>query len=283
MKRDRLTITLDSQVLKRVDSFIDGKKIRNRSHAIEYLVKSNLPLTVRQAVILAGGPGVNFRPLTYEIPNVLIPFKGKPLLTHLINQIKQAGINEIVICVGHLSEKIVKQFKDGQDFGVSLNYSFDGPRPLGTAGAILKAKKYLKNGPFLVIHGDVMSNIDLQAMIDFHNGDKYLATLALTTIQDPRRHGIVRAKGIDLMEFDEKPSKPRQDSNLINAGIYILEEVAFKYFPKKRPAMMEKDVFPKLVKAKKAAAYLFEGSWFDISYPEHYEQALKKFERKGVN
>ena len=87
MVRKRLTITLDPQILKRADSYIDGKKIRNRSHAIEYLIKKSFPLKVDQAVVLAGGSGVNFRPLTFEIPTVLIPFKGKPLLAHLIDQI----------------------------------------------------------------------------------------------------------------------------------------------------------------------------------------------------
>ena len=282
MVRQRLTITLDPKILKKIDSFIDGKKIRNRSHAIEYLVKSNLPLSVKKAVILAGGPGVHFRPLTYEIPNLLIPFKGKPLLVHLINQIKRAGINQIILCVGYLSERIVDSFGDGREFGIKITYSYDGPRPLGTAGALLKARRFLGKSPFLVIHGDVISEIDFSDMINFHEEKNYLATLALTTVKNPQRCGVVRVKGIRVKEFLEKPPLTKSNSHLVHAGVYILENQAFDYFPRKKKMMMEKDVFPKLIKADKVAAYLLAGQWFDISYPQFYEKALKVFKfRKG--
>jgi NDP-sugar pyrophosphorylase family protein len=277
MRRKRLTITLDPRTLSQIDSYINGQTIRNRSHAIEYLVKKVLPPNVTKAVILAGGSGLRFRPLTYEIPNAMIPFRGKPLLDYLIKLIKETGITEVVICVGHLADKIIKRFGDGSNWDVKITYSYDGPKSLGTAGALLKAKKHLKNGPFLVIHGDVLSNIDVQDMIGFHDGKKYLATLALTTVDDPRRCGVVRVKGIDLVEYDEKPLRKKHKSNLIHAGIYILEPEAFDYFPRKKKASMENDVFPKLANEGKIAAYLFEGQWFDISYPKYYEKALKSF------
>lgn len=281
MRRKRLTITLDSRLLGKIDSLIDLQKIRNRSQAIEYLIKKNLPLSVRKAVILAGGGGVHFRPLTYEIPSVLLPFRGKPLLAHLIAQIKNAGIEEIILCVGYLAEKIKESFGDGSHLGVSLTYSYDGPKPLGTAGAILKTKKLLGKAPFLVIHGDILSNIDLEDMINFHDGEKFLTTLALTTLKDPRKCGVVTVKGASLTEYNEKPSDKNYKSNLIHAGIYILEPEAFEYFPKRGFSSMERDVFPKLASENKAAAYLFEGQWFDISYPKNYGQALKNFRFKN--
>lgn len=277
MRRKRLTITLDPRTLNQVDSLVNGRSIRNRSHAIEYLVKKNLPPTVTKAVIMAGGPGLHFRPLTYEIPNAMIPFRGKPLLDYLIKQLKNNGITDIVICVGHLAEKIIERFGDGDRWGVKITYSHDTSKPLGTAGALKKAKRFLESGPFLVIHGDVLSNIDIQDMIGFHDGKSYLATLALTTVDNPSLCGVVRVKGIDLVEYDEKPLKNNYKSNLIHAGIYILEPKVFDYFPKKKKASMEKDVFPRLASEGKIAAYLFEGQWFDISYPKYYEKALQNF------
>jgi NDP-sugar pyrophosphorylase family protein len=277
MKRKRLTITLDPQLLKKIDTVVNGKGIRNRSHAIEYLVKKGLPPMVKKAVILAGGPGIHFRPLTYEIPSVLIPFKGKPLLAHLIEQIKKTGIQEIVLCVGYLAEKVEDEFGNGEKWGVKLVYSHDGPKSLGTAGALLKARSYLKEGAFLVVHGDILTEIDLIDMVNFHEGGQYLATMALTTISDPQRYGTVKVKGKEVVSFNEKPEQKEISSNLIHAGIYILEQKAFDYFPQKTPAAIEKDVFPALVDEGKVAAYLFEGQWFDISYPEVYEEALKAF------
>jgi len=280
LKRKRLTITLDARLLERIDSIIDKNQIRNRSHAIEFLIKKSLPPGVTRAVILAGGPGVHFRPLTYEIPSALIPFKDKPLLSYTIDQLKKAGIEKIVLCIGHLGEKIIDQFGDGHQLGVEISYSRDGQKPLGTAGAIWQARHHLKGEPFLVISGDILSNIDLSDLINFHDRGKCAATLALTTIKNPAQHGVVKVKGNKIVSFNEKPDFLDSDSNLIHAGVYILENSVFEFFPKKRPLVIEKDVFPKIVKAKEMKAYLFEGQWFDISYPKVYEKALKKFKLK---
>lgn len=273
-----MTITLDPTLLSKVDSFVDGQKIRNRSHAVEYLIKKSLPPTVNRAVILAGGKSVNFRPLTYEIPNVLIPFRGKPLLAHLIDQIKNIGIKEIVVCVGYLSERIVDEFGSGKDYGVNLIYSYDGDKQLGNAGALYKARKHLDKGPVLVMHGDILTNIDLNDLVEFHDGAKYAVTIALTTVDDPQKFGMVKVRGIDIVEFNEKPRGKDKVSNLIHAGVYILEQVAFKSFQKNTPSSMEKSVFPKLAKNNQLAGYVFEGQWFDISYPHYYEKALMEFE-----
>ena len=277
MRRQRLTITLDPRTLRRLDAFIDGRRIRNRSHAIESIIKESLPPTVNKAVILAGGRGVHFRPITYEIPSVLIPFRGKPLLEHLLSQVKQIGILDVVICVGHLADRIIEQFGDGSGLGVKITYSHDGDKPLGTAGAIWNARKYIRGGPFLVMHGDVLSDIDLADMIDFHSGEGSVATLALTTADDPRQYGMVRVKGTSVVEFSEKPRSDTWKSNLIHAGVYILEDRVFESFSDQVPSMIEKEVFPKLAQRGKVSAYIFEKQWFDISYPEDYEAALKSF------
>src|SRR3989338_7281908 len=120
MRRSRITITLDTQVLKKVDQLIDKNKIRNRSHAIEYVLNKYTASNVHTAVILAGGRGTNLRPYTYEIPKPLLPVKGTPILEHLINELKKNGITDIIIAISYLGNKIKEYFGNGEKFGVTI-------------------------------------------------------------------------------------------------------------------------------------------------------------------
>ena len=123
MDRDRLTITLRKDILEKLDNLIDGVTLRNRSHAIESILERSLMPQVTQAVILAGGVGVNMRPFTYEIPKALIPVHGKPLVEYLIEELRDAGIRTIVMATGHLGDKIIDHFGNGSKFGVTIQYS----------------------------------------------------------------------------------------------------------------------------------------------------------------
>ncbi len=109
MDRERLTITLRGDVLQRLDEVIDGVKIRNRSHAIEYLLSQVLNPKVTQAVVLAGGQGVKMRPLTYEVPKALIPVGGKPVIEYTLEMLQEAGIREVILAIGHLGDKIKEE------------------------------------------------------------------------------------------------------------------------------------------------------------------------------
>src|SRR3990167_4798522 len=122
MDRDRLTITLKKSVLAKVDDLIDGTRIRNRSHAIEYLITQSLSPKISQAVILAGGKGINMRPFTFEMPKGLFPVGGKPILEHIIDLLRRFDINDIIFSIGHLGEKIQEHFGDGKKFSVNITY-----------------------------------------------------------------------------------------------------------------------------------------------------------------
>ena len=122
MDRKRLTITLKNSLLRRVDETVDGAKIRNRSHAIEFLLSRALPPQIKKAFILAGGEGVKMRPFTYEMPKPMIPFRGKPLLEHTIGFLRKHGIKDYLINIDYLGEKIEKHFGDGSSFGVNIIY-----------------------------------------------------------------------------------------------------------------------------------------------------------------
>src|SRR3989344_5584060 len=166
MDRDRLTITLLKDILKKVDSFIDGTTIRNRSHAIETLISRSIAPKIDTAVILAGGEGIKLRPLTYEIPKSLIPIGGRPLVEYTVEMLKKADIRNIVFAIGHLGDKIRDYFGDGSKFGVRITYKEESKR-LGTAGALRSAASDI-NGTFITLHGDVLSHINLFDLLQFH-------------------------------------------------------------------------------------------------------------------
>lgn len=275
MDRERLTITLDKSILAKVDSFIDGTKIRNRSHAIEYLITQSLVPRVKQAVILAGGKGLNMRPFTFEMPKGLFPVGGKPILEHIIELFCRFEIRDIVFSIGHLGGKIREYFGDGRKFGVKITYISE-KKQAGTGGALALAKKYIKSDTFLVIHGDILTDINLSDLIAFHKKQGVTASIALTSVVDPSSFGEVILHGSKINRFIEKPQKGKQKSQLINSGVYVFEKDIFKFIPKKDQSLLE-DVFPKLAKANQLAGFPFAGRWVDVGTPASYERAIKEW------
>jgi mannose-1-phosphate guanylyltransferase len=275
MERERISITLRKSVLMKLDRTIDGMKIRNRSHAVEYYLSKALDSGVRKAVVLAGGAGTQMRPLTYEVPKALIPIHGKPLLEYTIDLLKKYGIREIILSIGHLGEKIKEHFGDGSRFGVRITYvKQDGE--LGTGGALATISGLL-NSTFLLIHGDVLVDIDIDDLLSSHQESDFLGTIALTSVTDPSAYGVVGVKRDRIVSFDEKPEE--HTSNLINAGIYVFEPEIFEQLGDESPLSLEKTVFPKLVNKENLGAYIFAGAWHDVSTPDEYEKALKYWKK----
>lgn len=270
MDRERLTITLKRDLLGVLDGTIDGVKIRNRSHAIEFFLSQILSPKVSQAVILAGGQGVKMRPLTYEIPKPLIPVCGRPVIEYTIDLLRDGGVRDIIIVTGYLGERIRETLGNGHKHGVKITYSHEN-KPLGNAGALRNAKDLLFDKPFLVINGDVLIKINISEFIHFHEGDKYLATMALSTKSDTRGYGTVLLRGEKILDFVSVGIDGK--SQLINAGLYIFNPEIFNYIPKTGKAYLD-DIFPILARERKLSGFTFEGDWFDISTPKNYEQAI---------
>jgi len=280
MKRSRLTITLPKNLLKAIDGKIDRTTIRNRSHAIEYLLTKQLGSPIKKAIILAADKGIKFRPFTYETPKAMLPIKGRPLLEYIITQLRNYEIREIYISVGYLSEKIKSYFGDGTKFGVKINYAKQTKNNLGTAGALFNFKKYIgQKEPFFLIYGDVLANINYQDMAQFFWEHKNTAgVVGLTTVSNPELWGVVKLKGQRIVDLKEKPNNKKNKSHLISAGIYILTSKVFKFIPKNKKVSLEKEVLPKMLKKYKINGYLLEKDWYDISTPKIYEQVLKEWQ-----
>lgn len=273
MDRQRLTITLKQDILDRLDATIDGASIRNRSHAIEYHLGKVLGSSIKTALILAGGQGVKMRPFTYETPKAMIPVQGKPILEHTVIMLRDAGVKKIIIQIGHLGNKIQEYFGDGSRLSSNISYVKEA-KAEGTAAPLRLAKKELQGGPFILVYGDVLIDINMHDFIDFHSESNSLATIAVTSVAEPSEFGVVRMQGNKVVEFLQKPPQSPGMSHLIYTGVSIIEPEVIGLIPEKGESHLEDDVFPKLAKQKKLSGYPFEGKWFDIGTPEDYERAL---------
>ncbi len=278
MERERLTITLKKEIVNSIDRMIDGSKIRNRSHAIEYMLSKNLLPEKTKVLILTGGEGVKLRPFTYEMPKALLPIHNKPLLQHTIEFMAQNGFKDIIISVGHLGEKIKNYFKDGSGFGVQITYIDQDKKESGTAQPLLQAKKLIGESPFILWYGDVLAEADLFDMLDFHKSNKNVVTMGITSVEKSSDWGVVTLKGSQIVEFNERPEKDYLISHLINAGIYIINAEIFGNI-KNNSKSLELAVLPKLAKEKNLSGYSLEGQWFDVGSLENYEKAVKEWKK----
>lgn len=279
MEREKLTVTIKNGLIEKIDNIVDGRKIRNRSHATEYLIETGLGVNrVKKAIVLVGGEGTRLRPFTYELPKALLPIHGKPMVQHVLDLLKSHGVTEIYLAIYYKGDKIKEYFGDGSKFGLNIKYIVE-KSPLGTAGPLRLAKKYL-NETFFIVWGDILSEIDLSDFMHFHKNNEGLATVALTSVEDPSRFGVAAMRGSKIVEFVEKPQKNDAPSNLINAGMAIMEpEVIEEYVPERGKAMVEYDVYPKLAKEGKLFGYPFEGKWLDTGTHEAYEKAIKEWNK----
>lgn len=234
-----------------------------------------------KAVILVGGRGTRLRPLTVTTPKPMVPLANKPFVSFVLEHLRDHGIREVVFSMGYLPDRIESYFGDGKDFGLKITYITED-RPLGTAGAVKNVEEYVQDGDFLVLNGDILTDLDLRDLIDYHNQNKAVGTIALTPVEDPTAYGLVRT-GEDgsVLGFLEKPSWDQIDTNLINAGTYVLGSDVFDLIPPGVEYSFERGVFPKLV-GNGLYGYRSDAYWMDIGTPEKYLQAHYDILEKNV-
>src|SRR5918992_5441100 len=225
------------------------------------------------AVIMAGGEGSRLRPLTSNMPKPMLPITNRPLMEHIIGLLAKHGFTDVTATVQFLASIIRNYFGDGTDLGVSLSYSLE-EEPLGTAGSVLNAREFLP-GTFLVISGDGVTDIDLEAVVDFHRDRGAAATLVLKRMADPLEFGIVMTDEAGRIErFLEKPSWGQVFSDTINTGIYVLEPEVLRHVPTGRPFDFSKELFPLLLEmGRPLYGYVMDGYWQDVGDLDQYRQA----------
>jgi mannose-1-phosphate guanylyltransferase len=226
-----------------------------------------------KAVILVGGLGTRLLPLTCNTPKAMMPILNRPFMEHLIVYLKKHGVDEVVLAMGYLPDPIEKGLGDGSRLGVKLVYSVE-PKALGTAGAVKYAAQHIRNEPFFVFNGDVITDIDLTEMRRKHDAEKPKISIALTPVENPSAFGVVETNERGMVRrFIEKPPPGTETTNMINAGIYILEPDILEMIPEDTFYMFEKSVFPPLLEAGgKMLSYSSKEYWIDIGTPQKYLQ-----------
>ncbi len=228
-----------------------------------------------KAVILVGGKATRLLPLTCNIPKALVPVLNTPFLEHVIRHLSRHQIKDIILAQGHLAQPIEGYLGDGSEFGVKLTYVVEDT-PRGTAGAVKNVEGYLDD-TFLVLNGDVFTDLDITKMIAFHQQKRAEATIARTPVDDPTAYGLIEtdAEG-RITRFLEKPKREEITTKppfMINAGTYVLEPDVLAQIPPKKEASIEKEIFPQLKdRGEPLWAYDSQTYWLDMGTPERYLQ-----------
>jgi mannose-1-phosphate guanylyltransferase len=223
------------------------------------------------AVILVGGQGTRLRPLTERIRKDMLPLVDRPLLAYTFEHLRRYGVRRGIVSCGYLPDQIAEHF--GSRYGdLDLEYCIED-EPLGTAGGIALAARDL-DSTFYALNGDSLREADLEALVEFHRETGARATILLTPVADPTRYGLVRL-GADgrVATFLEKPRPEEIDTDLINAGLYVLEPDVLEHVPAGRAVSIERDVFPRLAEDGSVYGLALDGYWLDVGTPESYLQA----------
>lgn len=270
--KERITLTIEKEILEKIDAKIDGSLVKNRSHAVELmLIKAMSSNRLKRGVILAGGESDPNKKVS-----VLDIIDDRTLLEWNIKLLKRNGIKDLLICLpkGHAD---IKEKYTTHSMGINIRY-YEEDYLLGTAGSIKAIKDFITSTTVVCYSGD-LKKIDMDDMYEFHKNNNKICTIALTTVDDPSKFGVALMNGNRIITFVEKPSRESAPSKLINSGVFIIEPEILKYIPEGF-SMMEQDVFPKLAKNDNLIGYVFSGQWLKVKTQEDLEKARKEW--KGL-
>lgn len=261
--RKRITITIKEDILKQADRIVDGLTIRSRSQAIEFLLSKILSdYKLKNVLILAGGK----EPIKGIKTRFLLEINGKNIIEKIIDYLEEFNTGRITVSADTNKELIIKELNKKK---VSVDF-LELDKASGTIEPLNKMKNQFKDS-FGVIHGDSLCSLNLNEMLAFHQSNKSLATIALTTVNNPKDYGVAVLEGNKIKKFIEKP-KREAESYLINAGYYIFEPEIFKHISRNMKSI-EKDLFPKLAEKGLLAGYPFQGIYVNINSKKDYEKA----------
>lgn len=233
-----------------------------------------------KAVILAGGEGTRLRPLTLSVPKPVVPVVDRPFLTHQLDLLATAGITEIVFSVAYRPERVQVVFGDGSGIGRLIHYAVEDT-PLGTGGAVKNAEAHLDDVT-VVFNGDVLTDVDLPAVIRAHRDTGASATIVLTPVPNPSAYGLVETDASGrILRFVEKPDPSQITTDTINAGIYVLNTSTLELMPGGVNHSIERAFFPALIaRGDRLTGFVHRGYWIDIGTPEKYLQVHRDILRR---
>lgn len=237
-----------------------------------------------KAMVLAAGAGTRLRPLTYETPKPMVPVVNRPVVHHVLDNLLRHGVKEAMVNLYAHADQVRGYCGDGSRWSMKLQYSHEKVL-MGTAGAIKKVERYFKDGPFFVMSGDGLSDIDLTDMLAFHKKRGSVATMAVHRVDSRFDYGVtLAAKNGRIKGFLEKPSWGDVFSNTVNTGIYLFEPEILKMIPSGRVYDFGHDLWPKLLKLKKPIfAYEFDSYWCDVgNLPEYRRCQLDVLDGKAL-
>jgi mannose-1-phosphate guanylyltransferase len=246
----------------------DGAALLDFARAVDHRSRQGM-----QALILAGGKGTRLRPVTMHTPKPIVPIANQPFLLYQLELLRRAEVHDVILSLSYQPHKIEDKLGDGTDHGVRISYAVEA-NPLGTAGAYRNAARLIRETT-IVFNGDVLTDIDLNHVVQFHRDNEAVATIVLTPVPNPTAYGLVETdRDGRVRRFLEKPKPEEITCDTINAGIYVLEPRVLDYVPEGEPFMFEYGVFPRLLaEDERFYGYVWPGYWRDIGTSASYLQA----------
>lgn len=239
------------------------------------------------AVVLVGGFGTRLRPLTFEIPKPLLPVCNIPLLERLMTSLAHGGVTHAVLALGFKPEPFLKAFPNNRCAGVELSYAVED-RPLDTSGAIgfaaRDAKIYERGETFIVANGDILTDLDVAKLVEFHRSAHAQGTIHLTPVADPSQYGVVETDATGkVIRFVEKPKTGETASRHVNGGTYVFETSALERMPGTAPLSIERETFPEMVREGVLYALPTDDYWIDAGRPDTYVRSnVELLSRKSI-
>jgi dTDP-glucose pyrophosphorylase/CBS domain-containing protein len=263
---------MEEQGLRQIPLIDSDGRVVDIAVLRDLLPQVTLPM---QAVIMAGGNGTRLLPLTENCPKPMLPVGGRPLLELTIEKLQRAGIHQVSLSTNYQSEKISEHFGDGKAYGVELSY-INEDRPLGTAGSLGLMKR--PEGTFLVVNGDVLTEVDFEDLLDYHREHHAELTVGVRQYGLKVPYGVVDCEGSNVRGLREKP----EIAFLVNAGIYLLEPVVYDYIPSGEKLDMT-DLIQRLLDARRpVVSFPIMEYWLDVGQHTDYEQAQRDAATRGL-
>lgn len=259
---------MQERVIRQIPLLDDDERVVDLVCWDDLLPTQDLPL---HAVIMAGGYGKRLRPLTEDLPKPMLPIGGRPLMERIIGQLKDVGIRQVNVTTLYKPEKIKDYFGNGEAFGINLNYIHEA-EPLGTGGAL--GLLPTPEEPMLVINGDILTQVDFRAMLDYHKEHKADMTVAVRQFSLQVPYGVVECEGPMIRDLKEKPEL----TFFVNAGIYLLDPPVFKFIPSGEKFNMTDLIQWLLDAGRTVVSFPVREYWLDIGQSSDYEQAQMDIE-----